>query len=111
VDAPTAAVPANVELYFDTGSTAPEATTGIQLTEIADYAKANPSARVSVSGYHSPSGDAATNEEVARSRATAVRDVLLGLGVAESSIVLDKPLVTTGGGEERESRRVEVSVR
>lgn len=107
---PAAAVPASVELYFDVGSTAPDAGAATQLAPIAEYAKANPSSRVSVSGYHDPSGDAATNEDVARNRAKAVRDLLMGLGVAESSIVLDKPLVSTGGGEERESRRVEVSV-
>jgi len=106
-----ASVPEKVELYFDTGSTAVDPGASLQLGELAEYAKANPSSRVTVSGYHSPSGDAATNEEVSKNRALAVRDVLMGLGVAESSIVLDKPLVTTGGGEERESRRVEVSVR
>jgi hypothetical protein len=109
--APAVATPAMATLYFDSGSAAPAADAGSTLEAIADYAKANPSARVAVSGFHDPSGDAAVNEEVAKNRATAVRDVLVGLGVPESQVDLDRPLVTEGGAEERASRRVEVSIR
>jgi hypothetical protein len=109
--APAVATPAMATLYFDSGSAAPAADAGSTLAAIADYAKANPSARVAVSGFHDPSGDAAVNEEVAKNRATAVRDVLVGLGVPESQVDLDRPLVTEGGAEERASRRVEVSIR
>jgi hypothetical protein len=109
VPAPVAAAD-TVKLYFDVGSATPGVEAGQQLSAIAEYAKST-GARLAVSGYHDPSGDAATNEALARGRAEAVRDVLLGLGVPEAGIELDKPFITEGGGEERESRRVEVSVR
>jgi OmpA-OmpF porin, OOP family len=105
------AVPATATLYFDTGSATPAADAATTLAAVVDHAKANPSARLAVSGFHDPTGDAAANEAVSLSRATAVRDLLIGLGVPAGQIDLDKPAVTTGGGEERASRRVEVSVR
>jgi OmpA-OmpF porin, OOP family len=109
--APAPAVPATATLYFDTGSAVPAADASTELAAVVDHAKANPSARLAVSGFHDPSGDAAANEAVSLARATAVRDLLIGLGVPAAQIDLEKPVVTTGGGEERASRRVEVSVR
>lgn len=111
VAAPAAAVPGLATLYFDSGSAAPAADAASTLEAVAEYARANPTARLAVSGYHDPSGDAAVNEELARNRAEATRTVLVGLGVPEAQIDLQRPLVTTGGTEERASRRVEVAVR
>ena len=65
--------------------------------------------RLTVAGYHDRSGDAAANEELAKQRARAVRDLLVGAGVPEERIVMRKPLVTTGGANDREARRVEVA--
>ncbi len=104
-------MPATATVYFDTGSSTPGMDAGSTLAAVADHAKANPSARLAVSGFHDPSGDAAANEAVSLGRATAVRDLLVGMGVSADQIDLEKPMVTTGGGEERASRRVEVSVR
>jgi hypothetical protein len=109
--APAAVVTAMATLYFDTGSATPAADASTTLAAVVDHAKANPSARLVVSGFHDPSGDAAANEAVSLSRATSVRDLLIGLGVPPAQIDLEKPVVATGGGEERASRRVEVSVR
>ena len=62
-----------------------------------------------VSGYVDNTGDAATNAEIAKQRAFAVRDLLKSIGVAEDKIELKKPediKAGTGG----EARRVEVSL-
>ena len=45
----------------------------------------------------------------AKQRAFAVRDALTGAGLTADQIELSKPQETTGGGDEREARRVEVS--
>jgi outer membrane protein OmpA-like peptidoglycan-associated protein len=65
-------------------------------------------ARWLVSGYHDASGDAAANAELAKQRAFAVRDLLVSAGVDVASIELSKPMVTMGGDDAREARRVEV---
>jgi OmpA-OmpF porin, OOP family len=109
--APAPVIPATATVYFDTGSSTPVMDAGATLAAVADHAKANPAARLAVSGFHDPSGDAAANEEVSLGRATAIRDLLIGMGVSADQIDLEKPMVTTGGGEERASRRVEVAVR
>jgi outer membrane protein OmpA-like peptidoglycan-associated protein len=66
--------------------------------------------RLVISGFHDATGDAAFNAELAKQRAMAVRDTLMGAGVAESSIELKKPEQTTGSGNAAEARRVEVMI-
>ena len=105
-----ATAPGRVKVYFDAGSAAPAPQASSQLDAIVAYAKAHAGARVSVSGYNDPSGDAAANEELARNRALAIRNVLVGRGVSEDKVDMNKPLAATGVTEEREARRVEVSL-
>jgi outer membrane protein OmpA-like peptidoglycan-associated protein len=112
--APVAAAPVdlpNAELFFETGQTALPANTGAALSSVVSYLSANPTAMAVVSGFHDPTGDAAVNEELAKNRALAVRDALMTAGVAESRIVLEKPIVTEGDGSLEAARRVEVTVR
>jgi outer membrane protein OmpA-like peptidoglycan-associated protein len=66
--------------------------------------------RLVISGFHDASGDPAFNAELAKQRAFAVRDALLGAGVAEASMELSKPAETTGTGNPAEARRVEVVI-
>ena len=75
--------------------------------------KANPKAKATVSGYHSATGDAARNHELAKSRAVAVQGALKAAGVAEDRVVLEKPLVEQANiaGEDPKARRVEVVVK
>jgi outer membrane protein OmpA-like peptidoglycan-associated protein len=63
---------------------------------------------IAISGYHDASGDAAANAELAKQRAIAVRDLLVSAGVPSESIELRKPALTTGDGDPREARRVEI---
>jgi K(+)-stimulated pyrophosphate-energized sodium pump len=108
--AATAAVPA-AKLYFAVGVAEVPADAGKTLEAIVAYAKANPTAQLAVSGFHDTTGSQATNEEIAKNRAIAVRDALKNVGIAEERIELRKPMVTTGTGGPEEARRVEVSVK
>ena len=108
--AATAAVPA-AKLYFAVGVAEVPADAGKTLEAIVAYAKANPTAQLAVSGFHDTTGSQATNEEIAKNRAMAVRDALKNVGIAEERVELKKPMVTTGTGGPEEERRVEVSVK
>ena len=57
------------------------------------------------------SGDAATNAELAKKRALAVRHALEANGVAPERLVMDKPMLTGGGADAREARRVDLRLR
>ena len=97
-----------VNFYFATGSAdlAPGAAEAL-----AAVIKGVESGRKAVvSGFHDTTGDAATNEQLAKKRADTVRDVLVGLGVPASKVDLQKPAVTAGSGNNAEARRVEVKL-
>ncbi|SDI04575.1 OmpA family protein [Variovorax sp. OV700] len=97
-----------VNFYFATGSAdlAPGAAEAL-----AAVIKGVESGRKAVvSGFHDTTGDATTNEQLAKKRADTVRDVLVGLGVPASKVDLQKPAVTAGSGNNAEARRVEVKL-
>ncbi|MGE0311092.1 MAG: sodium-translocating pyrophosphatase [Lautropia sp.] len=97
-----------VSLYFDSGSARPVGNASERLSSLIAHAKAWPDVKLAVSGYHDRSGDPATNAELAKQRAKAVRDIISGAGIAEERIVLRKPQVTVGDVDAREARRVDV---
>jgi outer membrane protein OmpA-like peptidoglycan-associated protein len=101
----TTVAPGQVRLYFDEDSAAPASDASVQLNDIVAYAKAHQGSRVIVSGYSDPRAAAPANEEMARNRALAIRNVLVGRGVDEMQV--DQ---TIGGSGER-GARVEVTVR
>ena len=96
---------------FELGSAALPADAAELLTRVADAARASGGKSVLISGYHDTTGDAAQNAELAKERAKAVRHALEANGVAPDRLVLDKPLVATGGTDAREARRVELRLR
>lgn len=110
-DSAVAPAIAAANVYFDTASSDLPADTDSSLAEMTAYLQANADARASISGYHSPEGDAAVNEELSKNRAIAVRDKLVAAGISTDRLDLDKPMLSTGGGVERESRRVEVRIK
>ncbi|MEF8700313.1 MAG: sodium-translocating pyrophosphatase [Candidatus Accumulibacter sp. UW26] len=114
----TAAAPAaastavhTAKLYFAVNATEVPADAGKTLEVIVAYAQANPTARITISGFHDASGSQAANQEVAKNRALAVHAALKNVGIAEERIELRKPELTVGTGDPAEARRVEVSVR
>jgi outer membrane protein OmpA-like peptidoglycan-associated protein len=81
------------------------------LGALADaIAAAKAGKRLVLSGFHDATGDPAKNAEIAKKRAFAVRDALIGAGVSESSLELKKPEQSTGTGNNAEARRVEVVI-
>jgi cytochrome c oxidase subunit II len=102
----TAALPASI--YFDIGKSDLPADAKDAIQAAADYAKAHPDAKFTLSGYTDASGNAITNAELAKHRAQAVRDALKAAGIAEDRIILKKPETVTGGSDAKEARRVEI---
>lgn len=108
--APTAAPPA-AKLYFDVDVSDKIAEGDAGLAPIVAWLAANPTARAIVTGYHDPTGSAQRNHDLAKSRAQTVQAALVAAGVAADRIDLVKPISTDGGGDLKEARRVEVSVK
>jgi photosynthetic reaction center cytochrome c subunit len=98
--------------FFDTRRPAiVDAQTAV-IKELAAELAAKPDLKVSISGYHSATGDKAMNEELSKKRAFAVRDALVSSGIAEDRLVLEKPMQTEANisGEDASARRVEVNM-
>ncbi len=97
-----------VKFYFAAGKSALAAGGAEALGQVVKEVAAGK--RAVVSGFHDSTGSAATNAELARQRALAVRDALQSLGVAGDKIELKKPEQLQGTGSNAEARRVEVAV-
>jgi photosynthetic reaction center cytochrome c subunit len=80
--------------------------------QLVQTMKARPRTTATISGFHSATGGADLNHELAKQRAFTVRDSLIAAGIAESRIVLEKPVQTQANvaGEDPSARRVEVRV-
>jgi photosynthetic reaction center cytochrome c subunit len=100
-------------VYFAVGSAGLPSGAEAGLKTLLDALKTNPAAKLVISGFHSASGELASNQELAKQRAFAVRDVLKSAaGVDEARVVLEKPQSAQANlaGEDPEARRVEVLV-
>ncbi len=97
-----------VKFYFASGKADLASGALVALGDAIAAAKAGK--QLVLSGFHDATGDPAFNAELAKQRALAVRDALVGAGVAESSMELKKPEQTTGTGNDAEARRVEVMI-
>jgi len=95
---------------FDSGKAALSAASVESLNALAGTAKANASAKLTVSGFHDATGDPAKNAELAKQRAFAVRDALKAAGIAEERIELKKPEEMNAGSAD-DARRVEVTLK
>ena len=108
-EAPTAVAGAAVErLYFEVGSPALPSDAAEVLARVADAVRASAGAAVLISGFHNATGDAAQNAELAKNRALVVRHALEANGVPPERLLMSKPAVTTGEGDPKEARRVEL---
>jgi outer membrane protein OmpA-like peptidoglycan-associated protein len=97
-----------VKFYFASGK-ADLAAGAVQALADA-IAAAQAGKMLTISGFHDASGDPAMNAELAKQRALAVRDALVGAGVAETAMELKKPEQMVGDGSAAEARRVEVVI-
>jgi hypothetical protein len=107
---PAAELPPPAKIYFGVGKTSLPANAGKTVAQMVTYLKANANAKAYISGYHDPTGSAAKNEELAKNRALAVKNLLVKDGISADQIVLKKPRVTAGTGDLAEARRVEISL-
>jgi len=110
---PTAAPAAGrpVRLHFETGSAALSSENQKIVAAVAQKMKDTSDLKVDVSGFADQTGNMEQNLDLAKQRATAVRDALKAAGIAEDSMNLKKPeQVVLGAGQDAEGRRVEISI-
>ncbi len=105
-----AAKPPAVKIYFATGQADIDAADRDALGPTIEYVRKNDGAKAVISGFHDPRGNKAANEELAKNRAKAVRDILRSAQLSDAQIDMRKPQETTGSGDLKEARRVEVTV-
>jgi outer membrane protein OmpA-like peptidoglycan-associated protein len=112
--APAAAAAAPVfpaRVHFETGQKTLSGEDSKVLAAVGAALKANPAMKVDISGFADPTGNVEQNLELAKQRATVVRDTLKAAGVAEDRLNLKKPeTVIVGAGKDAEARRVEITV-
>jgi OmpA-OmpF porin, OOP family len=105
---PALTKPEPAKIYFASGKFDPPA--DLALDALVVYSRADANAKLSISGFHDKTGNAEANIELAKSRAMGVKNALISAGVPEDRIMMLKPTETTGGGDDKEARRVEVAV-
>lgn len=100
-----------VSVYFDAGKADIAPDFAAAVAPIKAYADTNPDARFAVSGFNDPTGNAALNAELSKSRAQAVAAALEAKGVPADRIDLVKPEDTTAtDADMAQARRVEIVV-
>ncbi len=91
---PKASLPANEDLYFETGSAKLRPESYTRLNEIAGALAANRDARVALNGYTDSVGNSASNLRLSQERANTVAADLIRKGIPADRII------THGFGEE-----------
>lgn len=97
-------------LYFALGQAALPDDAAATIGAIKTAAEAAAGRKLVLSGFHDASGDPAKNAELAKERAKAVRAALVAAGLGADRIALRKPESTTGSGDDKAARRVEVRI-
>ena len=99
-------------VHFDSGSDTISAAGKRILDGYGKAMKANPDAKIELSGFADPTGDAVKNLELAKMRATVVREALIADGIAAERVTLVKPAdVIVGQGNDADARRVDIVLR
>ena len=98
-------------VYFDSGNSAVSNDLAAAATTLKAYLDGHPGAKLAVSGYNDPSGNAAANAALSKNRAQGVAAAFKAAGIVDTSIELVKPAEATSTGVTPEqARRVEVTV-
>ena len=104
-----AASPSGISVYFPRGQAALD-TEAKRTLRVGAAAYAGIGTQIVVTGYADRTGNAAANVDLAKRRATAVRDELVDLGVESRRIRLEPPAGVTGTGSDDQARRVDIVV-
>lgn len=100
-----------VTTYFDTGKADVSSQFGTASSTLKTYVDQHPGAKLAVSGFNDPSGNAAVNAAISKKRALAVAAALKASGIPAAAIVMQKPADTTiTNANPALARRVEVTV-
>ncbi|MCG2842817.1 OmpA family protein [Sandaracinobacter sp. RS1-74] len=99
-------------VFFDVGRSDVTNDLAPASSTVKSYVDSHPDARISVSGFNDPTGDAAANEALSKSRAEQVKAALVAAGFAADRIDLDKPAASTDTSDSyAAARRVEVTIK
>ncbi len=100
-----------VKVYFDTAKTDVVPAFAGTAGGLKGWLEAHPGAKLAVSGYSDPSGNAKFNAELSKQRAQAVQAALVSSGIPAEAAELVKPANSADGTVSKEAaRRVEVTV-
>ena len=100
-----------VKVYFDTAKTDVVPAFAGTAGGLKGWLEAHPGAKLAISGYSDPSGDAKANAELSKQRAQAVQTALVSSGIPAEAAQLVKPANSADGTVSKEAtRRVEVTV-
>ena len=101
-----------LKVYFDSGKAEVSPEFKEKSVALLDHMNANPGVKAVISGFNDPTGDAAANARLSKSRAEAVQKKLVDAGIAKDRTLLEKPAETTGtAATNAGSRRVDVMLR
>ncbi|WP_181160139.1 OmpA family protein [Sandaracinobacter neustonicus] len=99
-------------IYFDTAKSDVTNELTPESAKLKEYLDSHPDTKLSVSGYVDPRGDAAFNAQLAKDRATKVRDALVAAGILAERIDLDKPAdIVADEASMANERKVEVKIK
>ncbi len=100
-------------VFFAVGSSVLTDDASKKLDAVLQGLASNTSTKAVISGFHSAAGDMKQNQELAKQRAFAVRDLLKARGIGSDRVLLEKPQSAAANmsGEDPQSRRVDVAVR
>ncbi len=98
-------------VYFDTGKSDVSNDLTAAAAKVKAYVGSNAGAKLAVSGFNDPTGNAAINAELSKKRAQGVAKALEAVGIPAASIEMVKPADSTDtSGDNSAARRVEVTV-
>ncbi|PZU47676.1 MAG: hypothetical protein DI568_09025 [Sphingomonas sp.] len=99
-------------VYFETAKSDVSNELTPESAKLKEYLDSHPDSKLSVSGYVDPRGDAAFNAQLAKDRATKVRDALVAAGIGADRIDLDKPAdIVADEATMANERKVEVKIK
>ena len=106
---PAAASMQGAVVYFAAGDAALDAQ-AITTVRSTAAAMMGIGTSMTITAYADRTGTKDANVEIAKQRAAAVRNALIGAGIASERIRLKPPLDVTGGGSDDKARRVDISM-